>query len=234
MKLTDFDLPHNKTQTFLTTRYDNNLHNNTIQHVLIDHNASLVAVLPKSDLVIKFIKARSWHEYLKLLWNHSRLTKEVKGCSLLRSLGLRVPEIYEVGYGLIPSPRHKYLGYYIMENLTKSDYHELSRLIKDNMISSSIRKKIMQSVHDGLKTMRDHNIVFSDFHLDNVFANQSGDLAWIDTGVTTYKTFNKEKFRKKYNHSINRYINYQYNGTELLSLPEKAVFENLLFISEQN
>ena len=231
MKLTAFDFNHKKTQTFLTTKYKDCLNKNSIQHVLIDHNASLVAVLPTSNLVIKFIKARSWHEYLKLLWNHSRVTKEVRGCGLLQELGLRVPKIHEVGFGVIPSTKYKYLGYYIMENLTQSDYQELSILISDNVIDSSTRNKIMLSIYDGLKIMKDHNIVFSDFHLDNVFANQNGDLAWIDAGVTTYNFFNKEKFNKKYNHSINRYISYQYNGTELLSQSEKALFKRLLIIT---
>lgn len=231
MKLTAFDFSHKKTQSFLTTKYKECLSKNSIQHVLIDHNASLVAVLPISNLVIKFIKARSWHEYLKLLWNHSRVTKEVRGCELLQGLGLRVPEIHEVGYGVIPSAQHKYLGYYIMENLTKSGYQELSTLMKENIIPNDTRNKIILSIHNGLKSMRNGNIVFSDFHLDNVFANQNGDLAWIDAGVTTYNFFNKEKFNKKYNHSINRFISYQYNGIELLSQSEKATFRNLLIIT---
>lgn len=228
MKLTVFDLPHNKTQTFLTIKYDNNLHNNAIQHVLIDHNASLVAVLPKSNLVIKFIKARSWHEYLKLLWNHSRVTKEVKGSDLLTKLGLRVPDIHEVGYGIVPSANHQYLGYYIMENLTLSGFQELSKLIKENTLNELLRKTIMLSIHDGLKAMKDHQIVFSDFHLDNVFANEHGEIVWIDAGVTTYHSLNKSKFIKKHNHSINRYINYIYSGQELLLPTEKEMFSTLL------
>jgi tRNA A-37 threonylcarbamoyl transferase component Bud32 len=233
MKLSAFNLPHFRTQLFLTT-YGRKADNKPIRNIIIDHNASLVAVIPESELIIKFIKARSWHEYLKLLWNHSRVTKEIKGCSLLKNLGLCVPTIYEVGYGVIPSTKHKYLGYYIMENLTHSGFQELSKLITQEIIDKEVRNKIMSSIHDGLKVMKDNHIIFSDFHLDNIFANNNGEITWIDTGVTTYSTFKAHRFNQKFNHSIKRYINYEYGGKTLLSQSEKAMFSDLLITSTEN
>jgi len=228
MNLSTFQFPHKNTQPFLTTSSNLKLKEKLVDNILVDHTPSLVGMFNESKLIIKFIRARSWHEYLKLLWNHSRITKEVKGSRLLTKLGLRVPEIHEVGYGVLPSTNHEYLGYYIMENLTQSGFQELSKLIKENALNETLRKTIMQSIHNGLKAMRDNHIVFSDFHLDNVFANENGEIAWIDAGVTTYHSFSEKKFSKKHNHSITRYINYTYNGQELLLPAEKEMFSTLL------
>lgn len=228
MKFSTFQLKNHTTQIFLTTKHRKKINESSVESILLDHNASLVGVMSESGLVIKFIKARSWHEYLKLLWNHSRVTKEVKGCYLLQNIGLRVPKIYEVGYGVIPSAHHKYIGYYIMDNLTHSDFQELSKIITENSIHEQVRQIVMNSIYNGLKLMRDNRIVFSDFHLDNVFANEIGEITWIDTGVTTYNTLNISKFRKKYNHSIKRYINYEYSGKQLLSENEREMFTKLL------
>jgi hypothetical protein len=228
MKLSIFKIRDNKTQLFITTKYNKSIKKTFLKTILIDHTPSLVATLQESELVIKFIRARSWHEYLKLLWNRSRITKEIKGSRLLKSIGLRVPKIHETGFGIIPSKRHEYLGYYIMENLSHSGFQELSKLIIEGGLEDLMREKIMFSVYQGLKTMRDHHIVFSDFHLDNVFANNVGDITWIDTGITTYHKMNEKKFRDKFNYSITRYINYEYEGKTLLSQDEKAIFNKLM------
>lgn len=230
MKLSTFKILNTKTQLFITTHHKKEIESISVKHVLEDHTPSLVGILDKSCHVIKFIRARTWHEYLKLLWNHSRITKEVRGSILLKSLGLKVPHIYEVGYGVIPSPQYEYIGYYIMENLTPSGFTELSKLIREELISEAIREEIMLSVLKGLKQMRDNNIVFSDFHLDNIFANKYGDIIWIDTGVTKYSSFRKKKFRLKHNHSINRFKNYKYDKKELLSYKEKLIFNQLLIL----
>jgi tRNA A-37 threonylcarbamoyl transferase component Bud32 len=228
VKFSSFSILENKSQLFLTTRHQANSKQHVLNNVLVDHTPSLVGVLKDSGLVIKFIKARSWHEYVKLLWNHSRITKEVRGTQILYQLGLRVPTIHEVGYGLIPSLRHNYLGYYIMENLTLSRYQEISKFIKDGTIDGSMRKQIMSSVYDGLKLMKDNRIVFSDFHLDNVFANKLGEITWIDAGVTTYHKLNESMFKKKFNHSITRFISYSNNRGNTLLDEETAMFNSLL------
>lgn len=231
MKISTFQIMNEESQKFLTTRYSELVHQFSLNTILINHKPSLVGVLHDSDLVIKFIKARSWHEYLKLIWNHSRVTKEVKGTGILKNLGLSVPVIHQVGYGVIPSSRYDYLGYYIMENLTLSGYQELSKLIKDGGIDIIMRKKVMKAVYEGLKLMRDNHIVFSDFHLDNVFANKQGEITWIDAGVTTYHKLNKIKFKKKYDHSITRFIAYSNNRGNTLRDEETAMFNRLLLQS---
>lgn len=228
MRLTFFDLNNRNTQPFIATTPSNSTMRILIKEVLVDHTPSLVATSTDHKKIIKFIRARSWHEYLKLLWNHSRVTKEVKGSQLLSQLGLTVPQIFEVGYGVIPSTKHEFLGYYIMENLTQTGFQELSQLIKEDLLEKDMRQEIMLKIHKGLKVMRDNQIVFSDFHLDNVFANKQGDITWIDTGVTTYSKFSNKKFHAKHKYAINRFINYEYAGQKLLSQSEKSMFKDLL------
>jgi len=228
LKFSAFDIQGKKSQPFLTTRYASTSQQHILDYVLVDHIPSLVGILKDSGLVIKFIRARSWHEYIKLLWNHSRITKEIRGSELLQELGLHVPKIHEVGFGIVPSKKHEYLGYYIMENLTPSGFQELSKLIKENAIDDAIREKIMTSVYLGLKMMRDKYIVFSDFHLDNVFSNEYGEIIWIDPGVTTYNKLNENKFKDKFNHSINRFIFYCNDRGNTLTDKETALFQSLL------
>lgn len=228
MKLSTFRIKDNKSQLFLTTKHDDSIQQDALNNIIIEHKPSLVGTLKDSGLIIKFIKARSWHEYIKLLWNHSRVTKEVKGSQLLRELGLSVPIIHEVGFGVIPSRNYRFLGYYIMDNLSHSGDQELSKLIKENGINQAMREKLLISVYDGLKLMRDNRIVFTDFHLDNVFANAQGDITWIDTGVTTFHKCNHKKFKAKLNHSISRFIHYSNDRGNTLSPKETSMFEQLL------
>lgn len=227
MKYSTFNIQHEKSQPFLTVDYSDESLSNNIHDIIIDHAASLVGITSKNGLIVKFIKARSWHEYLKLLWNHSRVTKEVKGNRLLSKLGLRVPRIQEVGYGVIPSNKYKFIGYYIMENLKTSGYQELSTLITNNNLSDSIRSKIMFSIYNGLKAMRDNRIIFSDFHFENIFSDSKGEVIWIDTGVTTYNKLNNRKFVKKFNQSVNKY-----GSGNALSHEEINMFNSLLIQSK--
>lgn len=229
MKLSTVVFKNQDSQLFLTSL--SNMENPTlfVDSVLVDHTPSLVATLIKSDYIIKCIRARSWHEYIKLIWNHSRISKEVHGSSLLKKLGLSVPEIHQVGIGIIPSRNYQFIGYYVMDNLHLKGFHELSKLINDNKINVEVRMKAMCSIHAGLKKMKEAHIVFSDFHLDNIFSNELGDITWIDTGITTYRKLNSKNFHKKYNHSIRRYINYEYEGKQLLSPSEQSMFKGLLF-----
>ncbi len=231
MQFSNIKIHGKKSQLFVTTQHDKKNNTHEVEKILIDHTPSMVGVLKDSQHIIKFVKARSWHEYVKLLWNHSRITKEIKGSELLAGLGLTVPTIYEAGLGIIPSKQYEYIGYYVMENLALSGFQELSDLIREGAIDTAMREKIMTAVFDGLKLMRDNRIVFSDFHLDNVFANSSGDITWIDSGVTTYTKMNEKKFIKKFNQSINRYINYQYTGVSLLSEDESTKLKQLFLLA---
>lgn len=200
-----------------------------IQNILSDRTPSLVGTTEgEHPTIIKLIRARTWHEYLKMLWMHSRVSKEVNGNTVLKDLDLNVPEILEVGYGLLPTRNYEFIGYYIMEDLTNAGYREVSDLIRSGDFVQEQRTVIMRKIFDGLKTMRDNYIVFSDFHLDNIFSDKHGNIKWIDTGVSLYTGIRKNKFIKKHNHAINRFIHY-YDKTELLmSESEKSHFRDLL------
>lgn len=229
MILSYFQINNKKTQLFFTIQRNELEINNSIKNILVDHKPSLVATLDESDYIIKFIKARSWHEYIKLLWNHSRITKEVKGTRILKDLGLNVPRIYQIGLGIVPSSRYKFIGYYIMENLVNTGFNEVSKIVQDDEINSSFREKLLATILAGLTNMRENNIVFSDFHLDNVFSNNEGKVVWIDAGITKYNTtLNSKKFHVKWNDSIYRYQKYLKNSS-LLTKKEREIFNTLLF-----
>ena len=231
MKLSTVQFINKHSQVFVSSSKKIRETNLSIEEIIVDHTPSLVATLKESDLIIKCIRARSWHEYIKLLWNHSRVSKEIHGSVLLEQLGLSVPKIYQVGIGIIPSRNYQFIGYYVMKNLHSTGFQELSKLINSNEIDTEIRTKAMKAIYSGLKKMKEAQIVFSDFHLDNIFTNTAGEIVWIDTGVTTYTKINIKKFYSKYNHSIHRYINYEYKGNNLLSKTEQSMFKKLLISS---
>lgn len=230
MIASNFYIKNQKTQLFFTT-YRNELEiNNSIENILVDHKPSLVATLDDARYVIKFVKARSWHEYIKLLWNHSRITKEVKGTKILKDLGLNVPRIHRTGLGILPSFKYKFIGYYIMENLAKTGFKEVSKLVQDHKVDSVFREELLTTIQAGLTKMRENNIVFSDFHLDNVFSNKEGRVVWIDAGVTRYNSIlNSRKFHDKWNDSIYRLQKYL-NKSGLLTKIEREIFDKLLII----
>lgn len=177
-----------------------------LDKILQDHTPSLVAISDHNDLVLKLIRPRKIHEIVKLLWRHSRLSKEVNGNSRLAGLGLHVPEISEVGYALMPAKRYEYIGYYIMENLSQSGYEEVFELFHQTDLSIESRSKLFTAIYEGLLLMRDNNVVFSDFTLGNVFGDRKGKLIWIDTGVTSFSRLNQKKFEQKYNFAVRRFI----------------------------
>ena len=180
----------------------------TADRLIIDHTPSTVAVTANGLSVLKLIKARSWHEYVKTFWAHSRLFKEVKGNRLLTWLGIHVAAIHEMGVGLLPGRRYRYLGYYIMDDLAAAGALEVFELFKSGGLDSAQRISWLDSILDDLRIMRDAGVVFSDCHLKNVFAHPQGKVTWIDTGVTRYFCPRSRKFARKFNYSIRRFADY--------------------------
>ncbi|MAD44736.1 MAG: hypothetical protein CMI02_17575 [Oceanospirillaceae bacterium] len=220
-----FALPgKNKVQHFLCTN-----HGELIQvhadNVIIDHKPSLLAKNPGQTTVLKLVKPRKKIEYIKMLYNHSRLTKEVKGNELMKSLGFRVPAIYESGITLMPFMLPEYLGYYVMEDLHEAGFTEVIHHLSNEATPAEERRSMLAQVRAGLKTMADHRIVFSDFHFDNVLVNDQGVMAWIDTGVTYYPAY-RRNFEKKFNFTIKRLLNSGYGRH--LNDAEKQEFAAML------
>ena len=216
------------TQAFWLAKKDTSDTQPTIsdKSLIIDHKPSLVGYDVHSQRVIKLIKARTWHEYLKLFWGHSRAHKEIVGNQIMRRLGFRVPEVYRIGYGLLPSMNFQYLGFYVMENMSEQGFVPVRDLIDQGKLVGSERQAVITEVVDGLKKMQAHRIVFTDFHLENVMLNPKGELAWLDTGITTYSIFKQKKFLKKNNYSLERLI--RYYRQDYFSDTEQSLIRTLL------
>lgn len=195
------------------------------EKILIDHKPSLVMLEQSENKVVKIVKARTWHEYFKLLWGHSRIHKEVYGNRLMAKLGFRVPEVLMVAYRWAPDFKDASLGFYMMENLDHSGFRTVRGLIDENKLSGNRRKEILRLILDGLRKLQKERIVFTDFHLENVMLNDSGELAWMDTGVTTYSILSKEKFIRKNNHTMERFA--LFYGKDYFTAEEQAMIRAL-------
>jgi len=219
----------NSTQPFLRFTYTNQsktkLHRIHIKKSLVDHTPSLVAVSNENNLVLKLIKPRRSLEIAKLLTGRSRLSKEVRGALLLKKHGFKTPTIHEVGYGLFPTKPFQFLGYYLMDNLDNLGFTEVFKLYQSTNLDKALREKSYCNIIGGLRYLRDHHIGLFDFTLGNVFANDSGEIMWIDTGTSLYRKATP-KFKLKYNHSIERFIRIH---KDLLNDQEVTLARQLLF-----
>ncbi|MCY0967066.1 hypothetical protein [Parathalassolituus penaei] len=197
---------------------------------IIDHTPSTLLNLGDSNgrQVLKLVKARSWHEYIKLLWAHNRLFKEVRGNRLLKQLGIPVVRITEVGVRLLPARGRRYLGYYLMEDLQEQGYREGREILRDPQTSLLQRQQLIDGVIQHLQIMKEQRVVFSDCHFGNVFMNRDGQLRWIDTGVTRYGFGRRHRFTSKFNFSIRRFAFYEADGILLSEAEQQRILELLI------
>ncbi|MBE0482123.1 MAG: hypothetical protein IBX52_01350 [Bacterioplanes sp.] len=187
---------------------------------LISTKPSTVLIENNTNNIIKIVKARRSLEKIKLLWLHSRLQKEISGAKTLNRLGFKTPRIFEQGIA-IPFTSNN-LGYYIMENLTLTGMREAEVVFLDKKTSPELRQKIIITICDGLLELYRNKIVFTDFHLGNVFSDINGNLTWIDTGVTKYHI--KKKRNQKFIKSTARFLNY-YGDTFFLENEKDLLLE---------
>ena len=178
----------------------------TTDDIITDKNQAFVATIENSQYIIKLIKPRSWHEYGKLLWGHSRISKEVYSNKYLKEIGIQVPHICEYGIGLIPTRNYRYLGYYIMDNLDKNGLEDTFQMIKGNKLTRDSRQNLINNLYRDINNMLKHQVVFTDLKLSNIFSDKQGNLVWIDTGINKYHILQKKIFRKKFNFSLNRFM----------------------------
>lgn len=174
--------------------------------VLKDYIPSLVLALPERRAILKLVRARRWHEYVKLLWNHSRASKEIAGNRLLRSIGICVPHIHESGMGLFPAKGYQFLGYYIMDDLQYSGFENSRFLFLEGRVTEVQRGPFLQNILGDIHRMCARRIVFNDLKFENIFCNAQGDIAWIDTGISYYPYWQRSKFRKKHNDAIDYFL----------------------------
>lgn len=178
----------------------------TKKTVIKDYIPSLVIAMPEEKAILKLIRARKWVEYVKLLWNRSRASKEITGNNLLKKIGVHVPAIFESGLGLFPAKGYQFLGYYIMQDLQCQGFENSRFLFLENRIKPEQRRAFLDNVLKDVRKMRDNHIVFNDFKLENIFCNDAGDTVWIDTGVTYYPAYRQMKFIKKHNDAIDYFL----------------------------
>lgn len=195
-----------------------------LQHIIIDHTPSTVAITNDGD-VVKLIKARSWHEHVKVLWARSRTHKEVNGARILNNLGMNTADIYEMGISLPIFPHSKYIGYYLMNDIRKNNHIEATHLFKNENTSNDLRRKIIESVCSGLLKLKSINYVFTDFHLANIFSDENGNTIWIDTGITRYSK--KKKLEEKFQAACEKFLKYDFYGSLLTETEKEYIMENL-------
>ena len=188
----------------------------TLGEILLDHHASTVGMLSGTSMVLKLVKARTWHEHVKVFWKRSRTHTEYTGAQLLRSIGIGAPEVYEMGISF-PIPRNAlYIGYYLMENLTESGLLSLSDIQKD--LNDQQVSLLTDQIRITLQTLKQHSVLYSDLHLDNIFCHpETMELKFIDTGAKRYKR--RKVFEKKHRKAIRNLLNSlessSLKGTEL-------------------
>jgi len=171
-----------------------------------DYNASQVIALEDSQQILKLVKPRRMLECVKLLWAASRANKEVQGNLLLSNLGIGVPELVDFGYGFFPGNNYRYIGFMVMEDLSARDCEDVRDMMKKPEFNEVSRNHFFSRLYKDIITMRDHHIIFNDLKLGNMFSDLSGNLVWIDTGVSRYAFYQNKKFKIKYNFSLNRFL----------------------------
>ena len=196
------------------------------ENVIVDQKASIVAVESTSKHIVKAVKSRTWHEYIKYLWGRSRDFKEVKGNKILSEMGLRVPKLISRGYGIVPGVKSNILGFYVMENMNSSGFRTVYDEFRSGQLTQSDRLRIIGDIVSGMRAMQLHRILYTDFHMENVMVNDDGQLVWMDTGVTTYTRFQKRKFLKKNNQAIHRFI--RYYSDNYFNQEEKEIISSLI------
>lgn len=193
--------------------------------VLKDDNPSLVIKLPEQQQILKFIRARHWVEYGKMLLRHSRISKEVNGNKMLAAIGLRVPQIVCAGIGFIPSKSYQFIGYYCMSDLENEGFACAKESLELGHLSSAARANLLNNVLRDVNIMYQNRIVFNDLKFGNIFCNSAGEVSWIDTGISKYPFYQSGKMRKKFKMSVKRFIERHKN---LLTSDEKQRVSHLL------
>ena len=83
---------------------------------------------------------------------------------------------------------------------------DASELLLSGGLNDNARKVMYSNIHDDLKKMRDHRVLFSDLRLSNIFADTSGRVVWIDTGVKVYSSSSRVKYENQFDRYIERIL----------------------------
>lgn len=175
--------------------------------IIKDDRPSVVARINNNQQIIKLVRPWKWHDRFKLLWGSSCIQKEIKGNQALRNLNIKVPEIIESGLSINSLRGNEFIGYYIMENLTKRGYQEALTILQSGVLDEAEKETIFSECYRDLETMRDNKLIFTDLSMRNMFINKDGNIVWIDTGINQYSGLTNKTFTRKFNQSIDRLLN---------------------------
>ncbi len=187
------------------------------QGTLIKDDEISTVIKNHNGLIVKFVKARRWHEYYKVFYGASRTSKEVQSNVRLKELGLTVPDITEYGIALIPTHFFGYTGYYVMRPAPGLGEAHLFL----NGLKPEAQQNFAEQLIRDLTTLKAHRIIYGDLALRNIFCSETGALCWIDTGIDEFPARQKKRFKRKWKQSIEQFLRWE-SQKELLNEEQLA------------
>lgn len=152
------------------------------EHRVIKDDEVSRVIETSQGYIVKFVKSRTWHDYLRMFFGTSKISRELRSCARLAELGLRVPQVHEYGMALVPSHFWGVLGYYVMQ---KQPALAEAKFCFSALSKAAQQKLIGQLVQD-LKLLRYACYVYRDLSFRNMMADADGELFWIDTNTKSY------------------------------------------------
>jgi tRNA A-37 threonylcarbamoyl transferase component Bud32 len=188
-------------------------------HTIFETKSSIVLELEDGN-ILKCLKIRHWTEYHKLLLGKSRAKEEVASNYEMHNIGLAVPEIVYCGIFSNLFSKRAFSSFYCMKCIPSS--FSLGNTIYSSL-NENAKNLFIKNIFLDIEKLKDHHLVYSDLNLKNLFLNNNGEHYWIDTQVKNYSQ--DDKFRDKFNHSLNRFIN---NPKIEFSRNDKEILNTLL------
>lgn len=153
------------------------------------------SIFVDEDNFYKLIKTKNFlRSNYRLLLGKSRAGSEVLGNRTLRELGLLVPELRYHGFSFLSKYHNEIL---IFEKL--NDFVAVKDVIKNKNDNSSIKELLFEVVQQ-LNVLIRGDVLFRDFHFNNVMINSKGTLCWVDTSVRLVK--NKQEMEYGINKKV--------------------------------
>lgn len=153
------------------------------------------SIFVDEDNFYKLIKTKNFiRSNYRLLLGKSRAGSEVLGNSKLKELGLMVPELKYHGFSFLSKHHNEIL---IFEKL--NDFVAVKEVIK-NKNDNNFIKELLFEVVQQLNVLIRGDVLFRDFHFNNVMINSNDTLCWVDTSVSLVKN------RQEMEYGINKKI----------------------------
>jgi tRNA A-37 threonylcarbamoyl transferase component Bud32 len=168
---------------------------------IFETKSSIILKLNDGD-IIKCLKLRHWTEYYKIFLGKNRAYEEVFSNYEMKRIGLNVPDVKYYGVFSNIFSKRLFTSFYAMQPIP-FDYQPGNVVFRN--LEYHAKEHFIREISFDIAKLRKCNYVYSDLSLRNLLVNRDGDYYWIDTQVKSYKL--KIKFKKKFNHSLERFIN---------------------------